>query len=278
MNAGGIYYEIHADAAMRRRRKAAKAPSLIIDNDLQLEANIEQLLQNSLSPEQITGYMERGHLRRLSHQTIYDWVHRRWQSRKEYLRFKGRPRVPYGAGRGFWQAHKRHISERPPVVAKRRRAGDWEGDLVHGIRDDTFHALLTLVDRASGFGVIWKIRTLYPHVVAHIVEIALRGLPAHTITFDNGIEFGHHKTMEKLLKCKVYFTDTNSPQQRGANENFNGLVREFFPKGKSLAHVKQEDATRVATILNGRPRKRLGYECPRNVFASMAGFSPYLTR
>jgi IS30 family transposase len=278
-NAVGIYYEVHAHSSMLKRRKAAKAPHLIIDNDLQLQMELERLFKNSLSPEQIVGYMRRaGHMRVLCHQTIYDWVHRRWQSRKAYLRFKGRPRVPYGVGKTFWQPQKRHISERPLIVTKRRRAGDWEGDLVHGTKDDSRHALLTLNDRASGFGVIWKIRTLSPFFVARIVEYALRGLPVHTITFDNGFEFGQHKTIEKLLKCRVYFTDVNSPQQRGSNENFNGLIREFFPKGTSLAHVTQEDATRVATKLNRRPRKRLGYECPRNVFAAMSGVSPYIVR
>ena len=264
---------------MLRRRKVAKAPYLIIDNDLQLQMQMERLFKNSLSPEQIVGYMRRiGHMRILCHQTIYNWIHRRWQSHKSYLRFKGRPRVPYGAGKRFWQPHKRHISERPPVVEKRRRAGDWEGDLVHGCKDDSRHALLTLVDRASGFAVIWKVQTLYPHLMAHHIEIALRGFPVHTITFDNGFEFGHHRTTEKLLKCKVYFTDTHSPEQRGSNENFNGLVREFFPKGKSLAHVTQQQASHVATILNRRPRKRFGYECPRNVFAAMADLNPYLMR
>ena len=279
VNAAGFYYEPHAHTSMLRRRKAAKSAYLVIDNDLQLETKIEQLLRSTLSPEQIVGYMRRtGNLRSLCHQTIYNWVHRRWQSRKAYLRFKGRPRIPYGAGKNFWHPHKRHISERPLVVIKRRRAGDWEGDLVHGIKDDSRHALLTLVDRASGFGIIWKIQTLYPHVVAHIIEIALRGLPVHTITFDNGIEFGHHHTIEKLLKCKVYFTDVNSPQQRGTNENFNGLVRERFPKGTSLVHVTQADASLAAMILNRRPRKRLGYDCPRNVFARMSGISPFITR
>jgi IS30 family transposase len=274
-----IYYEKFAHNRMLRRRKAPKAPKIIIDNDIQMEMYLEGLLKYHLSPEQIAGYMRRsGYARPVCHKTIYSWVHRRWQSRKAYLRFKGRPRVPYGAKRGFWQPHKRHISERPLIADKRRRAGDWEGDLVHGTKDDSRHALLTLNDRASGLGIIWKINTLYPRSVAHIVEIALRGLPVHTITFDNGIEFGHHTTIEKLLRCKVYFTDVNSPQQRGSNENFNGLIREFFPKGDSLAHVTQARASEVAMLLNRRPRKRLGYDCPRNVFAAMTGLSPYLMR
>jgi IS30 family transposase len=264
---------------MLRRRKAAKQAYLIIDNDIQLQMELERLFEQTHSPEQIVGYMRRaGHIRKVCHQTIYNWVHRKWQSRKEWLRFKGKPRTPYGEGKKVWQPDKRHISERPKIVEKRRRTGDWEGDLVHGIKDDSRHALLTLVDRATGFGIIWKIRSLNAEYVANMVALALRGLPAHTITFDNGFEFGHHKTMEKLLRCKVYFTDRNSPEQRGTNENFNGLVREFFPKGKSLIHVTQAECTRVATILNRRLRKRLGYECPRTVFARMSGLNPYVMR
>jgi IS30 family transposase len=265
---------------MRRRRKAAKHDFLIIDNDPQLEMQIVRLFENGLSPEEIVGYMRRaGHIRRLCHQTIYDWVHRQWQSRKEWLRFQGKPRVPYGKRRDAWQPDKRHISERPRIVKKRRRTGDWEGDLVHGCKDDSRHALLTLVDRASRFGIIWKITSLYPEYVAQVIILALRGLPVHTITFDNGFEFGHHKTIEKGLNCKVYFTDTNSPQQRGANENFNGLLRRpYFPKGSSLRHVNQNRCSEVAAALNGRPRKCLGYECPRTVFARMSGLGPYFTR
>lgn len=271
-NEGGIYVESHAQARMRRRRKAAKAPSLIIENDLGMQDYIEDFLKQHLSPEQIVGWMRRsGFSRRVCQRTIYDWVHRDWQSRKKYLRFKGRPRVPYGGRKSMWQPQKRHISERPSVVAQRERAGDWEGDLVHGTMDDLRHALLTLNDRASGNLIVKKIQTLYPHTVAHIVEIALRGLPVHTITFDNGIEFGHHQTMEKLLKCQVYFTDTNSPQQRGSNENLNGLLREYFPKGKSLKHVTQLDASLAALSLNRRPRKRLGYCSPARVFADLTG-------
>jgi IS30 family transposase len=171
----------------------------------------------------------------------------------------------------MWQAQKRHISERPRIVEKRERAGDWEADLVHGTQDDSRHCLLTINDRASGFVIIKKVTTLYPSSMAVIIALALKGLPVHTITVDNGIEFGHHKSIERRLKCQVYFTDTSSPQQRGSNENLNGLVREYFPKGKSMAHVNQVSASLVAFSLNRRPRKRLDYQTPARVFAAMSG-------
>lgn len=278
-NEGEFYYERHAQARMLRRRRAGKERSRKIENDLQLEARIENLLKSHYSPEQITGYMVRvGDLTPVCPKTIYRWVHRAWPTRKAFLRLKGRPRVPYGAHKRSWQPHKRHISERPPVVEKRRRVGDWEADLVHGSKDDSRHCLLSLNDRASGHCVVWKVRTLYSYPIAHIIAIALKGLPVKTITCDNGSEFGYHKLIEKKLKCQVYFADPNHPEQRGSNENLNGLLREFFPKGKSLAHVTQADATRVATLLNRRPRKRLGYDCPRNVFAAKSGLNPYIMR
>lgn len=273
-NEGGIYVESHAQARVKRRRKAAKAPSLVIDNDPAMADFIEDFFKQRYSPEQIVGWLRRsGYSRPVCLRTLYNWVHRDWQTRRHLLRFKGRPRVPYGATKRSWQPQKRHISERPMIANKRRRVGDWEADLVHGSQDDSRHCLLTINDRATGYVVIKKIQTLNPGRVALIIETALRGLPVHTITVDNGIEFGHHKTIEKLLKCQVYFTDTNSPQQRGSNENLNGLVREYFPKGKTLKHVNHVDASLVAHSLNRRPRKRLGYRTPARVFAEMSGIS-----
>jgi transposase, IS30 family len=268
------YYERHAQACARRRRKAAKAKSLIIENDLGMQDYIEDLFAKHFSPEQIVGWMRRSEysrFRTVCQRTIYNWVHRQWQKRKSFLRFKGRPRVGYGDRKGSWQPHKRHISERPRAVEKRRRVGDWEADLVHGTQDDSRHCLLTINDRATSYVVIWKIQTLVPASVAQILAIALRGLPVHTITVDNGFEFGHHQTVEKLLKCKVYFTDTHSHQQRGANENINGLIREYCPKGKSLRHVTQLDASLIALSLNRRPRKRLSFHTPARVFAMLSG-------
>jgi len=149
---------------------------------------------------------------------------------------------------------------------------------VHGTQDDSRHCLLTLNDRASGFCIIRKLASINSYAVSETMIEALRALPVHTITCDNGSEFARHKTVERRLRCHVYFADPNSPQQRGSNENLNGLIREFFPKGKSLAHVNRQQAIEVAIQLNRRPRKRLGYDCPRNVFAELAGKSHYLVR
>jgi IS30 family transposase len=269
---GTYYYERHAQAKARRRRKAAKAKSLMIENNPDLERFLLGRFAQRHSPEQIVGRMRvTEYWYQVCQRTIYRWVHRDWQGRKNLLRFQGRPRVPYGERKNFWQPHKRHISERPRVVERKRRVGDWEADLVHGTKDDSRHCLLTINDRMTNDVIIRKIQTLKPAIVARHFEIALRGLPVHTITVDNGIEFGHHKTIEKLLKCKVYFTDPNSPQQRGANENINGLIRQYFPKGKSLKHVTQLEASLVALDLNRRPRKRLNFHTPARVFAKYSG-------
>ena len=140
------------------------------------------------------------------------------------------------------------------------------------------HCLLTLNERRSGFCIVRKLTTLNPLVVAYVIADALRGLPVQTLTCDNGFEFAQHKRIERLLKCKVYFTNTHSPQERGSNDKLNGLLREFFPKGTSLSHVSQADVIAAATSLNRRPRKRLNYDCPRNVFAELTGASYFLVR
>jgi transposase, IS30 family len=279
-NAAGIYFEGHAQAFAERRRLEGKAKTRIIENDLQLEAYIERMLKFGLSPEQIAGYMRRRphHERAVSYRTVYRWVHRSWQSRKKYLRYRGKPRVPYGQRKNSWDPEKRHISERPRVVEKRERIGDWEADLVHGTQDDSRECILTLNERATGFAIGRKISAIDSTSVASKIIAALDDLPVETLTCDNGFEFGRHKKIERTLKCKVYFTDPNSPQQRGSNENFNGLLRQYFPKGKSLKHVTQAQVDEAITRLNGRPRKRFGYEAPRRLFAEKTGRSPYFVR
>jgi IS30 family transposase len=278
-NAGGFYLEDHAQSILRKRRVSARSQFRIIENDTLLEEQAEGLLQFGLSPDQIAGFTRRVHQGRIiSRSTLYRWVHRQWQSRKALLRFRGKVRAPYGSKRDSWDPDKRHISTRPALVEKRDRVGDWEADLVHGTQDDSHHSLLTLNDRATGFCIIRKLSSLSSDVCAGNIVRALEGLPVWTITCDNGFEFGRHQLIERELRCRVYFTDVNSPQQRGSNENLNGLLRQFFPKGRSMKHVTQLQATLAARKLNSRPRKRFGYQSPRQLFASMTGKSALFIR
>lgn len=278
-NAAGLYLEDHAHGILKRRRLAAREKFRCIENDILLQRQVEQLLQFGLSPEQIVGFLARNrHKTRVSRSTLYRWVHRAWQGRKSLLRFRGKTRAPYGSRKDAWDPDKRHISTRPAIVEKRERVGDWEADLVHGTQDDSRHCLLTLNDRATGFCIIKKLAGTDSYQVAYAIINALTGLPVRTITCDNGFEFGRHRLIERKLQCHVYFTDTNSPQQRGSNENLNGLLRQFFPKGKSMKHVTQAQATDAARRLNGRPRKRYGYEAPRRLFAAMTGRSGLFIR
>jgi transposase, IS30 family len=275
-NARGVYDPVHAQGFLGQRRLAARAKFRKIENDPQFEMNLIELLKSDWSPEEIVGRKKLlGIPFPVCFKTIYAWAHRGWQQRKLLLRQQGRHRLAFGERKSAWEPEKRHITERPKNVEKRSRAGDWEGDLVHGTQDDSRHAFLTLVDRASGANVMRKVQTLKPRIMAEIVRLALKGRPAHTITFDNGIEFAHHKTMEKTTGSKVYFTDVRSPQQRGSNENFNGLLRQYYPKGQSLRHVTQEQVDELSDRLNSRPRKRLGFRTPREVFAELAGVSKY---
>jgi IS30 family transposase len=188
-NAGGLY--------------DARAKFRIIENDLTLEAYVEKLLKFGLSPDQIAGYMARSrHERPVSYRTVYRWVHRAWQNRKALLRFRGKPRAPYGSRMDAWDPNKRHIRERPAVVEKRERIGDWEVDLVHCTQDDSRHCLLTLNDRATGFCIIQKVVAIDSYSVAYKIIAALSGLPVRTITCDNGFEFGRHKFLERKFEMQ----------------------------------------------------------------------------
>jgi IS30 family transposase len=186
-NKAGIYYEIQAHNLMLARRRAAKEKYRVIEGHFEVGRHVQELLHKRLSPEQIAGIMRRTQYHRpVCQKTIYRWVHREWQQRKRLLRFKGKPRVPYGSRKNSWEPNKRHISERPFIVSRRRRTGDWEADLVHGTQDDSASCLLTLNDRASGYCLIRALKSRNSENVRREIVLALRGFPVHTITCDNG--------------------------------------------------------------------------------------------
>ena len=158
---------------------------------------------------------------------------------------------------------KRYISERPDYINDRSQFGHWERDTVMG--KDRHQCILTLVERKSGANRIAKIknRTVANINVAIIEIIAKEPHLFKSITFDNGTEFHGYKQIEEATGMLCYFANPHHPWERGSNENFNGLLRQYFPKGKSLSYIGKTKVLAISDKLNNRPRKRLGFKTPK---------------
>ena len=159
------------------------------------------------------------------------------------------------------------IAHRPEVIARRERVGDWEGDTIVGARRSG--GVVSLVERQTGYAVLAKVDQLTSAPVEQVIRRRLRPLPASrrlSITFDNGSEFAQHSRLTKALGIQVYFAQPHSPWQRGTNEHTNGLVRQFLPKGACFRDVTHPAVARIQSLLNERPRKKLGYLTPKEAF------------
>ena len=224
-----------------------------------------------MSPEQIVGQFSKDGKLVPSHETIYRRIRRDKRQGGALFRYTrimskmGRKRYRSKPARGILHG-KRHISERPPCVNDRSRIGDWEGDTVMG--KDTKHCLLTLVERKSGFTIIRILpdRTTRATTDAALQVIARSEHTFTTITFDNGTEFHDYKELEKNNGPTCYFATPYHSWERGTNENTNGLIRQYLPKGRCMANVTQAQCDWIADQLNQRPRKRLNYQTPESVY------------
>ena len=232
---------------------------------------IKEKIELKWSPEQISGRMRIDGLSPVSHETIYRYILRDKNSggklylhlRHKHKRYKRR----YGSNDRRGQIpNKVSIEERPAIVEAKERIGDFEIDLIIGKRHK--QALVTVVDRKSKFTLMKKI----PNKQSSLVEVALIEmlLPVkqwlHTITSDNGKEFAAHEAIAKCLEADFYFCHPYASWERGLNENTNGLIRQFFPKGSEFTHITQAQIIEVQNNLNYRPRKSLGYRTPAEVF------------
>ncbi|CAM5272424.1 IS30 family transposase [Rhodanobacter lindaniclasticus] len=247
--------------SVQRRHAASSCPRI----DAAAWGRVEARLREQWSPAQIAGAGEVA----ISHERIYRHIaHDRRQGGslwRELRRRKTYRRHRCGTPRERQRFRGRRIEERPAGVEKRWRVGDWEGDTIVG-RGTT--RLVTLVDRKSGFTRIRRVAngeadTVMRAVVAVLAPIAAR---VHTLTWDNGSEFAKHELIDLALEAKSYFAQPYASWQRGTNENGNGLIRQYCPKGSDLSSFDDAFIQGVEDKLNDRPRKRLGFRTPREVF------------
>lgn len=265
----GAYRPSKANRHARVRRKWSRRCFHYGREDFSV---VRQLLRNQLSPEQIVGHIRRFGLleRPMSHETIYQYVWRDrakggqlWkQLRQSTKRRRKRYRAYDSRGR---LADKRHISERPSSVEGRRIKGHWEIDTVMG--RGSLDCILTLVERKSGYTLIGKLENRTTKVLNKKCIQLLKNEPTRftSITADNGTEFHQYKTVEEATGTKFYFATPYHSWERGTNENTNGLIRQYLPKGTSMAKLTQAQCNLIASKLNSRPRKRLNWRTPEEI-------------
>ena len=265
--ADGHYRAFTAQERTNGRRSRSRRNSRFSAADFAL---VDGLLCRQWSPEQVSGYLRREGRLAISHETIYRHV---WRDKKDggllHTHLRGarkRRRKRYGAydSRGRL-AGKRMISERPPEVEAREAAGHWEADTVIGAgsRD----CVVTLVERKTGLVMIGKLADRTAASLSRRLTRLIRGAGrVETVTADNGTEFHGYGRVERLTGAAFYFARPYHSWERGSNENANGLLRQYLPKGMSMAGLSQHQCNAIAKKLNTRPRKRLGFRTPLECF------------
>ena len=264
----GIY---KADLANRKCKKRAKEkPKNQIFNS-EIKRYVNNLIKEDLSPEQIVGKAKKDDFDCVSHETIYKYI---WNDKKAggdlhtHLRNKGKTYRKRGAlkDKRGQIVGRIGIENRPIEVEQKQRFGDLEIDLVMG--KDHKGALLTINDRATGMLQMKKIESKDAEVVKNAtIELLEKWKPfLKTITSDNGKEFAKHQSMASALEIDYYFANPYCSWERGANENLNGLVRQYFTKGSDFNLITEKQVNTVVEKLNNRPRKRHQFSSPNEVY------------
>ena len=233
---------------------------------------LDKITSEQWSPEQIAGRAKKEKKPPISHESIYQRI---LADKKNggilytHLRCKKKRKKRYGAndsGRGRIP-NRVDIDERPAIVESKRRVGDWEGDTVIGSHNGG-SVFATMVERKSLFTVAGKSKdkTTQSVIDSIIMEMSSLSELVETVTLDNGKEFSGHQRIADELGGKVYFAKPYHSWERGLNENTNGLLRQFFPKKTFFKNITQDKLSRITKLINHRPRKRLGYLTPHEVF------------
>lgn len=243
-----------------------------LENNKRLRGYAVKKLKQFWSPEQIAGRLKHKYGQTIiGKDSIYHFIYEERKDLVKYLRCqKGKYRRRYGTRireKQREEAKKKRIDTRPVVVELKQRLGDWEGDTVIG--QDRKPAILTHVDRRSGLLLADKLARATAELTRQKTIERFDKVPKskkHTITYDNGSEFSEHKTTEEKTRIDIYFAYPYHSWERGCNENTNGLLRQFFPKKSLFAPIRQEEIQKAVRLINHRPRKRLNYLTPYEVF------------
>ena len=274
------YRAADADVAAVQRRRRPKLSKLALS--LELRAAVESRLELLWSPRQISAWLKREYSDRpqmqISHETIYVslYVQGRGALRKELTKFLRTQRTYRRAKNEIRRKGPKMlpnpilISQRPAEANDRAVPGHWEGDLLLGTPTTPIG---TLVERSTRYVMLFTVaRGERAQAVREGIAASIVKLPAtlrRSLTWDQGAEMSQHQRFTVETGVAIYFCDPGRPWQRGTNENTNGLLRQYFPKGRSLAHVTQAELDRVADQLNGRPRETLGWRTPAEALAQL---------
>ena len=277
------YGSAHAQCQSLQRRRCGR-PAIKLHPESILASLVIHLLRLRWSPEQIALTLARlyppGHEHRVSHETIYNCIYAMpvGELRKELiasLRHAHNKRLPRSKGkdRRGQIPNRRSIHVRPPEIEDRQFPGHWEGDLIKG--EGNASAVGTLVERTSRLVMLVKLPEFKPASATNVLQAftdKLLGIAQPmrlSMTYDQGKEMALHKKLSEQTGIAVYFCDPHSPWQRGSNENMNGLVRQYLPKGTDLSNYSQVQLDAIADEINNRPRKGLGVRSPLAVYREL---------
>ncbi len=263
------------ERAQEKRKSRGRTDHL--KNEAIRQYVVEHLKQR-WSPEQIAGRMKLDDVGSISHEAIYQFVyaqiHRKGygylkpgkEDLRVYLRRRQKRRQHHGSRKGqrIFKPKGPSIDERPTVVDLRSRIGDWEGDTVES--KDHAPGVNTLLERMSGVYLVTKVDSKTSEATRDAVVGRLANLPVHTLTTDNGGENQRWEEIEATLGIDCFFAHPYRSCERGSNENANGLLREYFPKGTDFRNVSDEEIEEVEYCLNSRPRKRFGFRTPLEIW------------
>jgi len=256
----------HNRSVLTQVEKSKNANLKLTEETIKL---IKKYLLKQYSPEQISATIKIKHQKEISYVTIYKYIYiNRLAEGDLYkqLRHRAKRRVKYASKRKSRIKDRVSIHKRPEIVEDKTRLGDFEIDTIIGA--GRRGAIVTIVDRKSMYLKLSIPCGKKSGIVAKEILRLLRPFKkkVHTITTDNGLEFAQHKKVSKALKCDFYFCDPYSSWQRGLNENINGLIRQYIPKGSSFENIGKKQIKHIEEKLNHRPRKSLGWRTPYEVF------------